>query len=168
VKKQTREDRIPEPQFVRDFDPEAHTWRRPPRHTVWQRHFELCRANSMQWMKVSEAKKGGCKRRRQDMENDRQTIRWHLDRFYPLERWQLKVVTLDGTWCDRELYIRFLGELTPEQDAADRAVRAETQAARMAQRAINRERREQQARDKALEEQAKAQIKIRARRPPGT
>jgi hypothetical protein len=172
--------RIEDPKFVRGFDPLAHLYKAPPRPSPWRRHFELGRQNpavwnpSTQrydggWMLVAEAKKGcgGPKARSLMIQRDREQIRVYLDRHHPLERWQTRQLTISGTWADRELYLRFLGELSPEENILDRKRRAEVIAARLAQQRENKARREAAAREKARLEEAAAQAKIRARRRPG-
>jgi hypothetical protein len=114
-------------------------------------------------MKVAEAKKGGCKERKRVIGNDRTRIEAYLNKHHPLERWQLRTVTLDGTWCDRELYLRFLGELSPEEDAEDRARRYAAYQDRLGVINDNKARRAQEARDRAREEEAAAKVAIRAR-----
>jgi hypothetical protein len=159
--------RLEEPEFIRGFDPLAHKWRPPPKPSPWKRHFELGRMHPGQWMKVGEYKKGGPRARRDLINRDRGTIARYIDRYWPLERWQLRKVTLDGTWCDRELYMRFVGTLTPEEDAIDRQRRAVEYEARMKRAVENKARRAAAARQKAQEEEANARVRIRARRRPG-
>jgi hypothetical protein len=118
-------------------------------------------------MLVSEIKKGGPRARQARMQSDRNSIQCYVERYWPLERWQLRTVTIAGTWCDKELYMRFLGELTPEEDALDRKQRREDYQARLAKAAENKRRRAQEARDKAALEEAEAQVRIRGRRRPG-
>jgi hypothetical protein len=167
--------RLEEPRFVRGFDPMAHQWRPPPRPSVWKRHFELGRQNPAVWnpatqqydggwMLVSEVKKGGPRARQARIESDRWSIKQYVDKHWPLERWQLRTVTLVGTWCDKELYMRFLGTLTPEEDALDRKQRREAWEARQVLIGDNRRRRAQEARDKAAREELEARTKIRQRR----
>lgn len=158
--------RLDEPKFVH-FDPMKRHWRPPPRPSPWKRHFELGRIHPGQWMLVSEIKKGGPRARQARMQSDRNSIESYVERYWPLERWQLRTVTIAGTWCDKELYMRFLGELTPEEDALDRKQRREDYQARLAKAAENKRRRAQEARDKAALEEAEAQVRIRGRRRPG-
>lgn len=158
---------IEEPVFARGFDPGQHKWHPPPKPSPWKRHFELGRQNPGKWMMVSEVKKGGCRARLEAIQRDRNRIEGHLNRQCPLERWEIRQVTLDGTWCDRELWMRYLGELTPEEDARDRAQRRAKWEARTAKVIANRERKAQAARDKAREEEAAAQVRIRGRRRAG-
>jgi hypothetical protein len=40
--------------------------------------------------------------------------RWLLTEF-PLEDWRVSGRLVKGTWADRELYVKFLGEMTPEE-----------------------------------------------------
>jgi hypothetical protein len=156
--------RLAEPKFVHGFDPEKYQWRPPPRPSPWKRHFELGRLHPRQWMLVSEIKKGGPRARRARINSDRQSILTYADLHWPLERWQVRTVTLAGTWCDKELYMRFLGELTPEEDALDRKQRREDYEAKQAKAAENKRRRAQEAREKAAREELEARTKIRQRR----
>lgn len=159
--------RLEEPVFVRGFDPLQARWKAPLKRSPWERHFELGRQHPGQWMKVSEVKKGGCRERTRAIGRDRASIEAYLERRVPLERWQLRVVTLPDTWCDRELYMRFLGTLTVEEDQRDRAERKARYAARQGLILAKKAERAQAARRKAQEEEAAAQVKIRARRRPG-
>jgi hypothetical protein len=159
--------RIDEPKFQRGFNPRAYNWKPPQSTSPWNRHFDLGRAHPRQWMMVGEYKKGGPKFRRLAIRNDRRSIENYVHRWWPLERWELSQIVLTGTWCDRELYMRFLGELTPEEDALDRKKRRERWDELQVKRAENKVRREAEARAKALEERTKAEVKIRARHKPG-
>ena len=159
--------RLEEPRFVRGFDPGTHKWKPPPKPSPWRRHFELGRQHPGQWMLVSEAKKGGPKARTRIIQNDREKIRGFLWRQHPLERWETRCVTVSGTWCDRELYLRYLYTLTPEEHELDLKHRREKQRAHEAKVRENKERRAREARAKAQREEAEAQVKIRARRRPG-
>jgi hypothetical protein len=167
--------RLEEPKFVHDFDPLAHHWRPPPSPSPWKRHFELGRQNPAiwnpatqqydgGWMLVSEVKKGGPRARRARITGDRNSIELYVEKHWPLERWQLRTVTLAGTWCDKELYMRFLGTLTPEEDALDRKQRRERYEARLGKIAENKRIRAQQAREKAAQDELEARTKIRQRR----
>lgn len=157
------------PEFARGFDPlNRPKWRPKRKASRWDRALDLGRQNPGQWIKVAEAKKGGCKARRAIINNDRQSINNQLNRHFPLERWTLQVVTLAGTWCDRELWIRYNTTLTPEEDALDRKERSEAQAIRMAEGRRRRQEREALARTRAIQEEAAAQVSIRTRRKPGS
>lgn len=169
---------LEEPVFVRGFDPASHQWKPPPRPFRWKRHLELGRQNPARWnpatqqfdggwMLVAEVKKGGCKDREQRIETDRDTIQIHLNKFFPLEVWELRRVTVAGTWCDRELYMRYLGTQTLEERELKIKLRRETWELRRAKSAEKKARRAREARQKALEEEAAAQVKIRSRRRPG-
>lgn len=153
--------------FARGFDPLQHKWVKPAVRSPWQRHFELGRANPGKWMKVSEVKRGGCKERQRAIDADRNKIHMWLERNVPLERWTLRQVTLAGTWCDRELWLRYDCELTPEEDREDRARRRLEYEQKQVVSKAKKERRAQEARDKAAEEEAAAQVRIRGRRRPG-
>jgi hypothetical protein len=166
--------RLEEPKFVHGFDPEAHKWQPPPRPSPWKRHFELGRQNPAVWnpatqkyeggwMLVAVVKKGGPRARRNRIEDDRHAIQAYSNLHWPLERWQVRSVTLSGTWCDMELYLRFLGTLTPEEDALDRKQRREAYQARLAKTAEKKRRLAQEAREKAAREELEARVKIRGR-----
>jgi hypothetical protein len=158
---------LPEPVFVRGFDPlNAPKWHHP-RPFQWIRHVELGRLNEGQWMLVSQVLKGGCKERLRRIVSDRQAIHKWLEAHHPLERWQMRTYTVAGTWCDRELYLRYLGEWTPEEKAADVARLKEECRVRMEKGRIRKAAEAEKAREKARQEQAQAQVKIRARRKPG-
>lgn len=159
---------IEEPVFARGFDPAANRWSRPPAKSPWARHFELGRQNPGKWMKVAEAKRGGCRHRLDVIQKDRRRIDVYLMRTVPLERWELRQLTLEGTWCDRELWIRYLHTLTPEEDAEDRRIRRLVWEQRRAVSNANKIRKAQEARDKAREAEAANQVRIRGRRRPGT
>lgn len=170
--------RLEEPKFVRDFDPEKWRWRTPPKPSPWKRHFELGRQNPAiwnpatreydgGWMLVAEVTKGGPRARRARMLNDRNQIQSYAKRHWPLERWQLRSIIIEGTWCDRQLYMRFLGELTPEEDALDRKRRREWYDGHVAKVAENKRKRAAEARERAARAELEARAKIRGRRRPG-
>jgi hypothetical protein len=159
--------RLEEPKFVPGFDPVGYKYVRPSKPSPWKRHFELGRAHPNQWMLVSEVKQGGCRARQIRIQNDRQTIQNYVERHWPLERWQLKTITISDTWCDKELYMRFLGELTPEEDARDRAERRARHEARMGRAVQNKAKRAQEAREQAARDEIAARAQIRGRKRPG-
>lgn len=176
--KEIRTGRLEEPKFIRGFDPMSSHWRPKRGPNLWKRHFELGRQNPARWdaatgeyvggwMLVSEIRQGGCKARLAAILRDRAGIERRLERDAPLERWQLRTITVVGTHCDRELYLRYLCTLTPEEDAMDRVARRKRWEAREALRAEKREQRAKAARDTAREEEAAAQVRIRGRRRPG-
>jgi hypothetical protein len=151
--------------------PQPRQWRRPVK-SRWDDFFTLGRqhpagwpqtgplANDRGWMVVSKVTRGGRKATMRAITNDRNQIQNHLNRHFPLERWQLQVATVPDTWCDRELYMRFLGTLTPEQDAADRAERRATYERKIAHA------REKKARD-ALAARLAARAEMDANRAQG-
>lgn len=156
------------PEFARGFDPAANrSHKRPPSRSPWQRHFELGRQHPSQWIKAAEVKQGGCKARQEKIARDRERINRFLEKYHRLERWQIRQVTLENTWCDKELWIRYLYTLTPEEDARDRQERKDRRAAVMAQAHENKLLRDQAARDQARKEEAAARVAIRARRKLG-
>lgn len=169
---------LEEPVFVHGFDPGHHVYKPPPYPSPWKRHFDLGRQNPAVWnpatgeydggwMLVSRVVKGGCKARSAAINRDRSSIDSYVNRNWPLERWQLRMVTISGTWCDRELYMRFLGTLTPEEDALDRKRRKEYWEARQGKIIENKAKRAAAAREKAAREELEARVQIRGRRKPG-
>jgi hypothetical protein len=158
---------LPEPQFIR-YDPgQLPRWRPRPKTFPWTRHFELCRNNPLQWALIAEYKKGGCRARQAVLDKDRRRMNQWLKRNFPLERWEIKQVTLAGTHCDRQLFIRYLGFLTPEEDAIDRERRREIYWARRERARERKAVQAIQARRDAEKAQAEAKKKIRDRRRPG-
>jgi hypothetical protein len=158
---------LEEPVFVRGFDPAKHFWIPPPPRSPWNRHFELGRQHPGQWMLVAKIDKGGCKDRARRIESDRMRILNYLQRYLHLENWEVRRVTVSGTWCDRELYMRYLGEWTEEEYQLEMKRRRERYEAKQGLIAANKARRAQEARDKAREDEAAAQVRIRGRRRPG-
>jgi hypothetical protein len=167
------------PIFVREI-PAFKRWRPPPKPSRWQKHFELGRQypawpdgrkpppgwvdNNHGWMIVSRVRKGGRQHTNDVMRRDRTDIVTWLDRHCPLERWQTRVHTLPDTWCDRDLYLRFLGTLTPAEHAQDRAERKAIYAKKQGLAAEKRAKRELEARLAARAEQEANQAKARRRR----
>ncbi len=88
------------------------------------------------WVLCGEAKRkgDGPKTRRRLIWNMKKRLERFIDTRYPLERYQLVVVAAEGTDCDMELYMRFLGTLTPEEDVLDRKRRRENYQAMLAVR----------------------------------
>ena len=171
--------RLEEPVFIRGFDPMQAVYSPPAKPSPWARHFELGREHPAVWnhgtqeydggwMLVSRIVKGGCKARLHRINSDREGINQYVARHWPCERWQLRLVTVAGTWCDRELYMRFLGTLSPEANELDRRQHKERYDAMMA---LSRERKAERmaaARRQAQQDEAAAQVRIRARRRPGS
>ena len=160
-----------DPEFTR-VDIEAlhkQIWKRPQRNFrfPWARHLELGRQNPNQWMLCSRVTKGGCRARAEVIHKDRTSIEGYLKRHFPCERWQLRQIIVPGTHCDRELYMRYLHTLTPEEDVLDRKRRREIHEQRMAVGAENKRRRDQRARDQAARDELAARQAIRGRRRPG-
>ena len=172
--------RLDEPRFVRNgFDPTRVLRPRPP-HTAspWARHIELARQNPALWnpttqeydggwMLVSEIKKGGPRARQRAIKNDKSYIMRYVERYWPLERWQTRILTVPETWCDKQLYIRFLGTWTPEEAELERKQRSEKYQRDQLKAVENRRKRAQAAREKAAREELEARVKIRGRRRPG-
>lgn len=126
--------KITEPKVIRGEPPRRARRGKEPGPFPWARHREVCIAlpptripgtNELRggWVLCGEAKRrgDGPKTRRKQILALQRSLNSHLQRRFPLERFQLSVITAEGTDCDMELYMRFLGELTPEEDAADRA-----------------------------------------------
>ena len=162
---------VTEPIFARVDVDELHrlTFKRPQRNYrfPWRRHLELGRQQPNQWMLASRVTKGGCRARAEVIARDRVKISGYVQRNYPLERWQLRQILVPDTYCDRELYMRFLGTLTPEEDALDRKLRRERYDALLAKAAENKAKRALKAREDAAKQERWAQQEIRARRRPG-
>lgn len=144
------------PRFV--GPPKPQQWRPPPKPSPWEEHFKLCRQtpgrrdNKVGWAIVSEVKGKGRVESLHTIKRDRERIRLHLERRHPLERWQLQIVTIPDSWADKQLYIRYLGELTPEEDALDRKERRARWEAMMARRDEKRAERALAARAEAIRE----------------
>lgn len=161
------EAQLEEPVFVRGFDPKKSQWAQPRTTPRWKRHYELLHNNPGQWAKVAEIKKGGPRATRAAIGNCRGSFLYFIKRDWPLERWEVQVVTVPQTWNQRELWARFIGTLTPEEherDLADRKARYED---KMRRTRNNKERRAAEARRRAEEAEAEAKLQIRARRKPG-
>lgn len=156
------------PKFVRGAPP-AHQWRPPPKPSPWEEHFKLCREhpgrrdNDAGWAIVSEVRKKGRAESNSIIKRDRLAISDYLRKHHPLERWQLQIVTVKDTWADKELYLRYLGEVTPEQDAADRIARRARYDAMQAKAAERKAERALAARAEALREQARLRPPTRRR-----
>jgi hypothetical protein len=70
------------------------------------------------WAKIAEykgGKDGGKVATRNLIRNDEQKIRRHLMLYHPLEWWEFSLRMVPDTWADRELRVRFIGTLTPEE-----------------------------------------------------
>ena len=105
------------------------------------------------WMIVSRVTRGGRQSTRNAIERDKRAISGHLGRHAPLERWELVIRTVPDTWCDRELSMRFLGTLTPDEHVADLAERQALYERRMAAAAEKRAKKALEARLRARAEQ---------------
>ena len=145
----------------------APVWRPPHKPSPWQRHFELLREAPGQWALVSEIRKGGCRARQKIINNDRTRIRDYLDRHHPLEHWTMRTITVAGTHCDRELWLRFDYYMSEEEAARYRWERQEDYQRRMAMGRERKKQREEAGQRKAQEDQAAARVAIQARRRPG-
>jgi hypothetical protein len=88
------------------------------------------------WVLCGEARRrgDGPKIRRRLIWNMQKRLARFLDLRYPLERYQLAVVAAEGTDCDMQLWMRYLGELTPEEDRLDRKRKRENYEAMMQHR----------------------------------
>jgi hypothetical protein len=95
------------------------------------------------WVLVGEAKRKGegPKARRREIWNLRKRLERYINVRYPLERYQLSCVPAEGTLADYELYMRYLGTLTPEEDRLDRIKRRQNYEAQMASRRVAKARR---------------------------
>jgi len=106
----------------------------PPPHTRWQAAINLGLANPAWWdednqewvggwMLVAQIKHGGWKERSYRIKLDKGSLhRWLLER-RPYEKWQLALGTGEG-WV-RNLYMRFLYVMTPEEYVLDKKRRRE-------------------------------------------
>jgi len=173
--------RLEEPKFVRgDFDPlkisAGGNVRQPPTASVWYRHVELCRQNPARWNPatgkfdggwalISEIKKGGPRARRDAIRRDKVNVQEFVKRHWPLEWWESRIITIPETWCDKQLYLRYLGVRTPEEVALEAKVRSERYTAIMAKAVENKARRAAKAREKAARDELANRQLIRNRRP---
>lgn len=160
--------RLPKPIFVRQ--PPLH-WKPPHKPNPWKEHMELGRLHpawpdgrkpgpgwvdlNHGWMLVSSIRVGGPRATFKIIHSDEQSIYRYAKRDHPLERWQCRIRTLPGTWRDRDLYLRFMGTLTPEEDEADRAERKALYAKRQQIIADKKTKKQLEARLGALAEQEK-------------
>lgn len=139
---------IPEPAAHRGEIPNPRPRGGKPGPFPWAKHRELCIAlppvrdqgtGELRggWVLVGEAKRrgDGPKERRRQIWNLKKRLVGLLDKRFPLERYQIAVTTAEGTDCDMELYMRYVGTLTPEEDELDRKRRREAYDAMMARRA---------------------------------
>jgi len=139
-------------------------WKAPERPSRWAEHIALGRLHPAWpearkppagwvepnpprgWMLVSRVTKGGREATNRAIHNDATQIRNWLVRHAPLERWEIRVRTVPDTWCDRELYLRYLGTLTQAEHKADVAERKAAYAAKQAKIAERKAKRALEAR----------------------
>jgi hypothetical protein len=121
----------------------------------WRRNLELGREFPGQWVLCSEISRVGigCRQRTEMIASDKRRLKNWLERYHPLERWQVSVLTKEGTTCTKQMVARYLGTLTPEEDRLDRIERRKRFNAMM-------ERRDEKARERELT--ARLQNKQRA------
>jgi hypothetical protein len=172
---------LDKPIFVRGGLPATGQGRQYKSTTRWEPHFEMGRQYpawpdgrkppdgyevdpQRGWMIVSRVTRGGKQATLKAIMHDRNQIQAWLDRRCPLERWQMAMRIIPDTWAQRELYLRFLGTLTPEEDALDRKERSERHQVRMARGKEAKAKRMLEARLAARAEQEANQAKARRRR----
>jgi hypothetical protein len=172
---------LAKPVFVRGGLPQAHQQKRSlPKPSRWAAHIDLGRQYpawpngqkpppgyqvnpDLGWMLVSRVTRGGKRTTTLAITRDEWEIRRDTERLNPLERWQFARRTVKDTWCERELYMRFLGTLTLEQDVVDRAERKARYERRLE---ISKEKKAQaalDARNRARAEEEANRAKGRAR-----
>lgn len=169
--------RFNEPEFVRNgFDPtKVSKPRRPATASPWFRHIELCRQNPARWNPatqeydggwalVAEVKKGGPLNRQRSIERDKNYLKLYVNKYWPLEWWQTRILTVPETWCDKQLYIRFLGMLTPEEKAVMVKERKEKYQRDQITANENRARRAREAREKAARDELASRDLVRRRK----
>jgi hypothetical protein len=141
-----------EPRLIRGEIPEPGRQIRKKKKSPWERHIQLAREfparfdpingtwssygpYSGGWVEVAAYLKGGPKARMEARDKDHRRLDMHLNKNFPLERFQVANRCDPGTWCDLHIYIRFLKTLTPEEDRLDRIDRRARYDAMMARRA---------------------------------
>jgi hypothetical protein len=172
---------LAKPEFLRGgLPPIAQYLHEKPKPSRWAAHFELGRQfpvwpNGRKpppgyqvdpdrgWMIVSRVTRGGKATTLKAINYDRWDINRRLDSEFPLERWQTAQRTIPDTWAQRELYLRFLGTLTEEEDALDRKERRERHEARQVLINENRAKKALAARLAARAEMEANQAKGRSR-----
>lgn len=130
--------KLDKPVFIRGGPPAARQGLRAlAKPSRWEDHMELGRQypawpNARKpppgyevdpargWMLISRVTRGGKKTTMTAITKDRYEIQMWLKRHRPLERWQFSIRTVKDTWAERELFMRFLGILTEEEDTLDR------------------------------------------------
>lgn len=133
-----------EPRIIRGEIPEAGLQVRKKKRSPWERHVELAREFPARlqpdgtyaggWVECAVQMKGGPRARQRMMGNDRRRLMAYVESRFPRERYQIACRTDPGTWCDLRMFIRFLKELTPEEDRLDRIERHKRYEAMMANR----------------------------------
>jgi hypothetical protein len=128
---------VVEPQLLRG-EPVHGRYLRPEWRNPFARHVELARQNPPWenpegefvggWVlcsRVTGSAKRGSRETHRRILADQKSLQRYVERKFPLERFQVSVVTVADTWCDRELYVRYLYTLTVEEDILDRKRRRE-------------------------------------------
>jgi hypothetical protein len=141
-----RNDGAVPPALIRG-EPVRGQYRRPVYQSPWARHVELARQNPPWerpdgefvggWVlcaRIKYAHGRGSKETWRLINNDKDRLWNYVDKAFPLERFQLSICTVADTWCDRELFIRYLYTLSVEEDILDRKRRKERFEARMRRR----------------------------------
>lgn len=134
-KANTIDDGVTEPILIRGEPPKpTGSPGGPPRAPIpWRRHRDLAKQFppvrdpatgelSGGWVLCAEqGQKGhGPKERTRLIQRDHNRLKSWLEREFPLERWQISKTMKPTDDYVRQLYFRYLGTLTPEEDRADR------------------------------------------------
>jgi hypothetical protein len=96
------------------------------RPTAFEHHLVRLRDHPKAWAKVAEYKAkamGGTVEAKAGARRGKAQIKGHVDKWYPLERWATRIICVQGTLGDRELWARYLGTLTEDEDRVDREQR---------------------------------------------
>lgn len=126
----------------------------PPKPWPWEGIIDTVRRDSLDMLAqgrqprtalVAEYKSGkdagGRKARTNRRNYDAEKLREGLDERYPLERWKVMRRFREDSWYVGEIWVRYEGTLTPEQDREDRVRRRRQVLERQRTARENRERR---------------------------
>jgi hypothetical protein len=103
-------------------------------------HFEVLRKHPRAFAQVASygvKALGGKVEATHSARLDKERIKRYIERTAPLERWTTRIIVCAGTWGDRQLWLRFDGTLTPEEDRIDREQRRAWQTKAFAKRALS-------------------------------
>lgn len=67
------------------------------------------------WACIAVFDEGSPGRTQTRMQSVSGEVNRYLRKYYPLEIWDISRRTIPDTWCRRELWVRYNGEVTPEQ-----------------------------------------------------